>query len=53
MVPLAIEESPLKTHEERSPTLMIQGVLRELAPEEEVAEAQGAIKEEGSNPTPE
>lgn len=34
--------------EERSPTLMIEGVLGELAPEVEATEAHDVEKEEGS-----
>lgn len=52
MVPLAIEEAPHDVPEEQSPTLLIEGVLGELAPEVEITEAQDDVEKEGSSSTP-
>lgn len=44
VVPLAIEKASRSILEEQSPILMIQGVLHELAPEEEAIESQSVVK---------
>lgn len=51
MAPLIVEEALLDIPKEQSPHLMIEGVLGEHAPEMEITEAQGNVKEEGSSST--
>lgn len=46
VAPLAVEEASPSIPEAESPTLIIQGVFGELAPEEEAIEAQGVVEEE-------
>lgn len=48
VVSLTAEEALPSMPDEQSPTLMIEGVLRELAPKVQVTEARVAEKEEGS-----
>lgn len=52
MAPLTIVGALLDAPEEQSPTLIIKGILNELAPKEEATEAQGDLEEECSNSTP-
>lgn len=46
VAPLALRETSLDMPEAQSPTLMIQGVLGELAPEGEVAKIPAVVEEE-------
>lgn len=46
VAPLALRETSLDMPEAQSPTLMIQGVLGELALEGEVAKIPGVVEEE-------
>lgn len=53
LAPITTEEALLDVPEAQTPTLMIQGVLGELVPGEELAEASGTIEEEeDSSSTP-